>query len=137
LKKKTGVPAIQFSEADIKKIEKMAGLGMTLEQIAMVWERTPRTFQKHFKNNPELKAAVDRGREIANQAVAQTAYQMALSGKSPAMTTFWLKTRARWKEVHHHEVQVSTLEDIVNASREVGEPDKDELTGEIIEQQED
>ena len=28
----------------------------------------------------------------------QTAFKMAISGKCPAMTIFWLKTRAGWSE---------------------------------------
>ena len=30
--------------------------------------------------------------------MAQTAYQMAKSGKFPTMTMFWLKTQAGWRE---------------------------------------
>jgi len=34
----------------------------------------------------------------ATATVAQTAYNLAKSGKCPVMTMFWLKTQAGWRE---------------------------------------
>jgi hypothetical protein len=39
----------------------------------------------------------------ANATVAQTAFKLATSGKCPAATFFWLKTRARWRETNYIE----------------------------------
>lgn len=109
-----------ITDDDIIKIERMAAAGLTMDQIASVWDRNKRTFQLHMKDNQELKDAIDRGRVKANLAVANIAYKMAISGQSPAMTMFWLKCRARWKEVTRVEVDGTLkLEDIISESRDV------------------
>jgi hypothetical protein len=41
--------------------------------------------------------------------VMQTAFKMAVSGKTPAMTMFWLKTQAGWKE---HQLEPEIERDI-------------------------
>jgi AraC-like DNA-binding protein len=51
-----------------------------------------KTLRRCFKAELELAAAT------ANAVVANMAYAMASSGKEPAMTMFWLKTRAGWRE---------------------------------------
>ena len=70
----------------------MAGHGIYENAIAKVMKITPAALRKHFRN--ELSTA----RAIANSKVAETAYQLATSGKAPAVTMFWLKTRAGWRE---------------------------------------
>ena len=83
-----------------------------------------------MKKDPNLLAAIERGRDAAIANVSQTAYQMAVSGEHPAMTMFWLKTRARWKEVHHVEVEGKvTLEDIVQAAYDVTNSKRDKDVG--------
>lgn len=105
------------TESDIEKIERLAGYGLTMEQISKVFNKSTDTFERLRKKDPELEAAINRGVRKANDAVAQTAYQMAISGKVPAMTMFWLKCRARWKEVTHHEHSGTlTLEKLVAGS---------------------
>jgi hypothetical protein len=49
------------------------------------------------------KAAIE-----ANAKVAQTCYQMAISGQHPAATFFWLKTRAGWREIDRREITPPT-----------------------------
>lgn len=106
--------AIQFSDEDYDKIEKLAAMGLTLQQIASVWDRGRRTFELYSKDDDKLRDAIDAGRNKANMAVSKTAYSMAVSGKVPAMTMFWLKCRARWKETTHHEVSGKlTLENLI------------------------
>jgi predicted transcriptional regulator len=78
--------------------EDLAGYGLTHEQIAHVLGVSQDTVERHYTD--ELEA----GLALALATVAKTAYQMATSGDEPAMTMFWLKTRAKWKEVQHHEV---------------------------------
>ncbi|MEE9195710.1 MAG: hypothetical protein V3U44_07695 [Alphaproteobacteria bacterium] len=70
----------------------MAGHGMPEDAIAKVMKITPAALRRHFPN--ELSTA----RTIANSKVAETAYQLATSGKAPAVTMFWLKTRAGWRD---------------------------------------
>lgn len=91
-------PPVVLTETDLQRIERLAGYGLNMEQIAAVFDRSCPTFERLKAKDPELKAAIERGTIRANEAVTQTAYQMAVSGKVPAMTMFWLKCRARWKE---------------------------------------
>lgn len=70
----------------------MAGHGIDEAAIAKVMKITPAALRKHFPK--ELSTA----RTIANSKVAETAYRLATSGKAPAVTMFWLKSRAGWRD---------------------------------------
>ena len=51
--------------------------------------------------------------------MAQTAYNMAKSGKFPTMTMFWLKTQAGWRETSRmeHAGAIGTI-DLTKATAE-------------------
>lgn len=105
------------TEKDIAQVERMAKIGMTTEHIAIVLGRGKKSLFRDFEAFPELREAYERGAKAGVDEVSNTAYQMAISGKVPAMTMFWLKCRARWKEVHHVEhTGKLTLEEIVASS---------------------
>jgi hypothetical protein len=78
-----------------------------------------RTLTKYYKHNLSI------GREKRTARVAGVAYEMAISGESPSMTTFWLKTQAGWSPKHHIVVEDKTFdiqwaedeEDIADANR--------------------
>jgi hypothetical protein len=75
-----------------KQVETLAGYGLTIEQIGHVLECSHDTVRRHYG------AELERGRAVACAKVTQTAFQMATSGSEPAITIFWLKTRAGWRE---------------------------------------
>jgi hypothetical protein len=90
-------PRFEATAEQRRTVEAMAAYGISEEEVA----RTigdhgidPKTLRKHFRHQ------LDIGATKANSAVAQTAYQMATSGKCPAATIFWLKCRAGWKETN-------------------------------------
>ena len=87
-----------FDERDVKQIQTMAGLGMTSEQMAAVLGVSKSTFDRRQADQTEVSEAVLKGRALTSMTVRQTAYQMAVSGESPALTIFWLKCREQWKE---------------------------------------
>ncbi|HTB11910.1 MAG TPA: hypothetical protein VK752_10075 [Bryobacteraceae bacterium] len=90
-----GQPKYQPTESDRNTVRSMAATGFTHEQIATCLGTAgidPKTMRKHF--SVELATAANK----ANAAVANKAYQMAVTGNPPAATFFWLKCRARWKE---------------------------------------
>lgn len=70
----------------------MASYGVPQEDIGRVIGVSHVTVRKYYRN--ELDTSVAR----ANAKVAETCYAMATSGKVPAATFFWLKTRAGWRE---------------------------------------
>lgn len=90
---------ILLTTAEIKQIETMSGLGLKVEQMAAVLGMAKKTFERRMNDTTDAKDALEKGRAIAAQQVTKTAYELAKSGKVPAMTMFWLKCRERWREV--------------------------------------
>jgi hypothetical protein len=95
--KKITKPSFQPTAEQRKIVEAMAAYGVPGTEIARVIAIGYTTLKKYFRD--ELDLAHIR----ANVAVAETAFKMATSGKCPAATFFWLKTRARWRETNHHQ----------------------------------
>jgi hypothetical protein len=91
---------IDFDAQEIKRIETMSGLGLTVDQMAAVLGVSKKTFERRIEDTPAAKDALEKGRALAAFNVTETAYKLAISGKVPAMTMFWLKCRARWREVN-------------------------------------
>ena len=87
---------------------------------------SPRTLRKHYRHE------LDHGHSKANAKVAENLYHMALGQGREAVTAaiFWLKARARWKEVSVHEHGGSGEEPLrVNVIKRiiVSPPDREEL----------
>lgn len=80
------------TESDRRMVELCAMGGIKQEDIAKALGISPPTLRKHFRD--ELDVAYLR----ANAKVVQSAYEQAVSGKSTAMTIFWLKARMGWSE---------------------------------------
>jgi hypothetical protein len=118
------------NETVIAHVERMAKIGLTTDQIGTILGRGKKTIFRDFDKFPELREAYERGAKHGVDEVSQTAYAMATSGKFPAMTMFWLKCRAQWREVTHieHTGKVTLEEIIVAASKEKpkAKPDNDE-----------
>ena len=100
-----GRPAFVPTDDDRNLVRKLAGYGLTHDEISAVIinPQTDRgldddTLRKHFPD--ELR----EGKAETKTKVARIAYQMAVSGETPAMTMFWLKTQAKWRETNHHEI---------------------------------
>jgi hypothetical protein len=81
-----------------RAVRAMAAYGIPQDDIAKVIEIAPKTLRLAFRTELD-KAPIE-----ANTKVAQTCYQMAISGQHPAATFFWLKTRAGWRETDRHEL---------------------------------
>ena len=80
-----------------KIVQMLSSLGTTYEDIATKLKISSDTLVKYYKQE------LDEGRIDANATIAQTLFQQAKNGNTSAMM-FWLKTRARWKEVTQHEI---------------------------------
>lgn len=89
---------IHLTLAQIKLLKKLAGQGLTVSQMSAILDISKKTFERRANENSDVSDAISKGRAQSADAVTQTAYQMAVSGKCPTMTIFWLKTRQRWKE---------------------------------------
>lgn len=100
-KKKTGRPkgsGINLTDEQKKLAGQLAAVGCNLDQIAAMLDMDPKTLDNIIARDPSVSCAISKGRGNGISKVAATAYQMAISGKQPAMTIFFLKTRARWAE---------------------------------------
>lgn len=84
----------EHSPTDLKRrfVETCIYGGIEEDEICRALECTPAQLHRHYQD--EINCSAVR----ANAKVAQTAFQMATSGKSKTMTIFWLKCRAGWSE---------------------------------------
>lgn len=124
-------PEKALNEQELAEIETMAGLGLSYDEIASIKGICDDTLKKHAK--PFLK----KGKAKAKAQVAQTAYRMAISGKIPSMTMFWLKTQAGWQEGRTASDMVeSTLSGLVDRINQSSKPSQVLLAylAEVLEQ---
>lgn len=75
-----------------RQVAVMAALGLDPKDIALVLDVEERMLVLYYKK--ELRVS----HNLANAMVAQRALEMAMSGRYPDMTKFWLKSRGGWKE---------------------------------------
>lgn len=101
--KKRGPDPIPVPEDAGRQLETMAAMGLTVQQMAAIIGVGKATLERWLKANDELMVVVERGRAKSLLSVARTAYDMAVSGKVPVMTMFYLKCRGGWKETQRHE----------------------------------
>ena len=92
---------------EIKKLASLAGLGLTVENMARVMDISKATLDRRMNDQPGVAEAIEKGRASASAAVRNTAFKMATSGKCPAMTIFWLKCRERWREENFETYEVA------------------------------
>lgn len=113
-------PPKTLNAKELEEVEAMAGLGLRYEDIARIKGMSDDTLKKYAQTQ------LQRGKSKAKAKVMQTAFQMATSGKTPAMTMFWLKTQAGWREnqAPTHNDPAETLRNLINVLRV---PTKSEL----------
>jgi hypothetical protein len=114
------VPRHSFQPTDEQRklVKSLSALGLCQNEIChMVRLRSPKTLRKHFRQ--ELAS----GMAEANTAVARVAYEMAHSGRYPAMTFFWAKCQRKRVE------QVEELEPMKPYKVEIRFPGKEGVPG--------
>ena len=103
-------PRFVPTEEQRRTVKSLSAYGITQEEIAtMVDLRSAKSLRKHFRQE------LDRGAIEATAQVSQTLYKMATSGKHPAATIFWLKTRAGWREIQVVESRQAAIPDFIVA----------------------
>ena len=78
--------------AQRKQVETLAAYGIPETDISRVVGIDPKTLRKHYREE------LDLGETKANAQVAGFLFNSARNGNVTAQI-FWLKTRARWKDV--------------------------------------
>lgn len=97
--------AVSVTDADLSIIERMAGLGSTLDDIAHVLGWSGSTLDRKLKL-PKVKAAYQKGRALAKEKMQQRLWDIAMSNDSWGVPTkqattaaiFWLKSQAGWSD---------------------------------------
>jgi len=86
-------------EIDAKKVESLAGQGLTTKQIADCIGCARSTFYEHKNKRPDISDALKRGRSKGIQAVTNALFESAVDGNTTAMI-FYLKNRDpdKWKD---------------------------------------
>jgi IS30 family transposase len=89
---------ITFDKKDISKIEYMAAMGLSLDQIASIFGiSTDTIYRRVNEGNIDLSAALSRGKSKALYKIAKKAYKIALEG-NPSMIKYFLSCRGGWSE---------------------------------------
>jgi hypothetical protein len=92
LKPDKNSPGFKPSPEQAREVSVMAALGLDAKDIALVLNIEEKLLKTYYVR--ELKVS----HNLANAMVARQALNMALSGRFPDMTKFWLKTQAKWVE---------------------------------------
>lgn len=105
---------------DIRQMEALSGMGLNRDQICAILDISRVVFDSRLKEDDQIHNAIERGRALALQNVMKTAYQLAVSGECPAMTMFYLKTRARWRESHHIDITaIESSSDLISKDQQI------------------
>ena len=79
----------------------LSGAGIPQDVICRILDLQPGKNRLQITKNTlrvKFKDELENGMVIANGMVMNTAFHQAISGDTPAMTMFWLKTRCGWRE---------------------------------------
>ena len=91
-------PGLKPSTAQARTVAVMSAMGLGAKDIGLALNIEVKVLEKVYAK--ELNVA----HKVANVMVAQRALEMALSGRYPDMTKFWLKSQAKWSETHKVEI---------------------------------
>lgn len=98
-----GQNKVTLTEDQARQVEVLTRHGLRMEDIAELFGIGVATFKRIAARDPMVADTLKKGREDANRKVLETAHRMAVSGKHPAMTIFWLKARMGWRETQRLE----------------------------------
>ena len=92
--------SVKMDQLNLEKVEVIASMGLTDEQIAVILEISPRTLN-YWKKHPGFLQSLKRGKLKADFQITQSLYAKAKGGDTTAMI-FWLKNRQPelWRDKH-------------------------------------
>ena len=96
---KTPVMGRPRAEIDLDVVREAAGIGCTIEEIAVVTKVSKETFYQHLKINPALQQAVDEGRENGRTTLRRLQWHGA-QDKNPTMLIWLGKQLLGQKDKH-------------------------------------
>ena len=90
-------PEIVFDENQKQQIQKLAGYGLTLDEIADTIGVSLRTLNNKLKNFKDINALYKKGRTEAKVLVTKSLFSKIKNGDT-ACILFYLKCQCGWKE---------------------------------------
>lgn len=81
----------------------LAGYGLPMEKMAAYFRRSKDTLERQVKTDPELAAALEKGRANMSAELRQLAMEQARKGSVP-MIIFLLKTKEGFRETDRLEL---------------------------------
>lgn len=122
-------------------IEQMAGVGLTIAQIADALGISERNVYENFRRHPEAKAAHSRGKARGIENVANALYHNATQRNDTTAQIFYLKNRAPedWEEVQkrvlwqskENPMNMRSLDDFYSDIPQLDDPNT--VEGELVE----
>jgi hypothetical protein len=85
-------PGFNPTPHQAREVSVLTCMGLQPKDIALALNIELKLLKKYYTK--ELTVS----HHLANVMVAKVALEMAMSGRNPDMTKFWLKSRAQWKE---------------------------------------
>lgn len=94
-----------YGHIETSRIEALAGFGLSAAEIAQVMAMDEQVLLARHS------ASIENGRIKANAKVAENLFRKATGEGKESVTAaiFWLKTRARWREVQKDETDSQPL----------------------------
>lgn len=88
-----------FREYMIQEAYKLGILGLTVQEIANIWDVSERVLYRWQNRHLEFSQSLKRGKEEADAAIVQSLFQQAKDGNITAII-FWLKNRQpdKWRD---------------------------------------
>lgn len=84
-KNKGGRPRRIITDEHLRQIEVVAGLGLTMPEIARVIGISPETLKRRKRDMEEVEEAIAVGKAKAAMSVSRKLYQLATEGSIPAI----------------------------------------------------
>ena len=98
-----GRPLIEITNALCKKAEKLAGQGLTIDQISTYLGMGTATLYEKVNKYPEFSDAITRGRAKGIDKITNALFDKALDGDVQAQK-YYLNNRdnKNWRDRHEH-----------------------------------
>lgn len=90
----------ELTADEISQANRLAMVGLNNDQLAGYFGVSPATWDRIMERQAEVGEAIEKGRASGIGKVAASLFQNATQKNNVAAQIFFLKTRARWREIH-------------------------------------
>ena len=120
---------IQITEEKIQRTGKLAGLGLSNDQIAECFDMSRSSFYKYMQKNVDFRDSLERGRSKAVMEISNALYESARAGNVKAQIYFlrcrdpqnWNVTKRVELDVNFKKMSDSQLLEALRKDPDIGE----------------